>query len=72
MNDKMLAELSHEELAKQLLADSSVWASTTSDFRLLAATQAQAHATLALLEEIRSQNTKISFSNWKDRSGVSN
>ena len=70
MNDKMLEELGPKELAEQLLSESHINVATTSDFRLLAAVQAQAYATLALLEEIRSQSVKPSFSNWKDRKVV--
>ena len=55
------SEINHEELAKKLLSDSGNWAGTTADFRSLAAQQAQVHATLALLEELRSQRI---FSNW--------
>ena len=59
--------MSHEEAALQRLQDSAVWAGTTSEFRILAAIQAQVHATLALLEEVRASNVKPAYSNWKGR-----
>lgn len=67
MNDKMLKELSTQAIAEQLLSDSQINGHVTSDWKLLAAVQAQAYATLALLEEVKSQRVQHAYSNWKDR-----